>query len=536
MEGIHPTKLNQMNRISTSVDILIVTALPEELRALSMVFDLKSPTYIDGKSNAYYMTQLTSVDGTTIYSVAALCLNGMGNTNAGIVASTALRDLNPLYVFMFGLAGGIKEEINLGDVIVADKIFYHALGKYYPDRQEIRPEPLKTDAVLLQRFHSYCIYRQDETEYQVKVGPFAVGEQVISSAGAVEDLRKIHPKMLGIEMESYGVGLAVFQAGTPTTFMAIRGVSDFADLGKNDDYRATALGNAAETLIGFIKSGLLPKNNYSNPKPKFVAIHHLSLYRRPSLHQASRTDLKDILLFDLIEMPIMQTDLYDNGSLKDPSAALSRQQEMLARLEEFLHEYPKCELGYFGLAHIPLVFHMGYEINRREIQVFGNDYNSGAWFSLPDMDSCPIVHVEGLPQETAASIEDVFLVMSISYKINLALIVDIIHIPTVYVHIRIEKPQLGLVDCKDTLDRLTKIFRDTLQGINDKMPSLQRVHLFYAGPPTLAFRCGQQINRNIDPDIIVYNYSRRDNPQYRWGLNLQTGAIYERGENYVQHP
>lgn len=528
-----------MNKISTfvdSIDLLIVTALPEELRALSMVFDLKSPTYIGDKSNAYYITQLTSVDGTTIYSVAALCLNGMGNTNAGIVASTALRDLNPRYVFMFGLAGGIKEEINLGDVIVADKIFYHALGKSYPARQETRLELLKIDAVLLQRFHSYCICRQDETAYQVKVGPFAVGEQVISNPKAVEDLRKIHPKMLGIEMESYGVGFAVSRAGTPTSFMAIRGVSDFADPDKNDDYRATALENAAETLIGFIKSGLLPKNNYSKPKPKFVAIHHLSLYRGSSLHQASHTDLKGILQSDLIEMPIIQTDLYQDGSLKDPSAALNRQQEMLARLEEFLHEYPECELGYFGLAHVPLVFHMGYEINRREIQVFGNDYNNGAWFSLPDTDNYPIFHVEGLPQKTIFSIEDVVLVMSISYKIDLALIADIVHAPTVYVHIRTEKPQLGLVNCKDILDTLTDIFRDTLQGINDKMPSIQRVHLFYAGPPTLAFRCGQQINRNIDPDIIVYNYSRRDTPQYRWGLNLQTGAIYERGKKHVQHP
>ena len=46
--------------------------------------------------------------------------------------------------------------------------------------------------------------------------------------------------------------------------------------------------------------------------------------------------------------------------------------------------------------------------------------------------------------------------------------------------------------------------------------------------PTLAFRCGQQINHNIDPEIVVYNYSKADNPRYRWAINLQTRETIER--------
>ena len=376
-----------------SVNILIVTALDEELASLNSYFDLQSPIPIDGIPISYYFnSNLAGSSGNDTYSIAVFCLNAMGNVNAAVDVSNALQYLNPSYVFMFGIAAGIG--IGLTDVIIPNQIFYVAPEKLYPDRRDVRPDSLSIDSVLLQRFHTYSFQAQAAKGYKIKIGPFAVGEQVVASKERVAELQKIHAKMLGIDMESYGVGLAVSKSVKGAKFIAVRGVSDNGDDHKTDAHRGQALQNAADFLLGFIKSGLLPKKSANADQlKKFIAVQHLSLYHRQSVHQAIKAYLTKLHAFDVVEVPIDQSEFYHEGSMTNPSEALRRQVEILARLGELLREYPECELGYFGLAHIPLVFHLGYVINRREVQVFGNEYTSAKWIDLPDRTSAPNILV-----------------------------------------------------------------------------------------------------------------------------------------------
>lgn len=520
-----------MRRATPSqVDILIVTALHEELRALEDLFDLSgSPVLITASIPCFFNPEISCTSGDEFYSAAVFCLNSMGNASASTYVSHAVRDLNPSYVFMFGIAGGFKDQVGLADVIIPDKIFYTALGKQYPDRRDVRPETLKIDPFLLQRLHVYAFQQQNGKDYEVKIGALAVGEEVVASSGGVAELLRIHPKMLGVEMESYGVGLAVATYDTTTKFVAVRGVSDHADEHKSDNYRGKALKNAAEFLIGFIKSGLLPKRRSdASPLPKFVAINHLSLFRRPSVTQASHSYLKRLQDFDLIELPIDQVDLYKGGSLTNPREALQRQQEIFARLEEILQKYPESKLGYFGLAHVPLMFHLGFKVNRREIQVFGNNYVTGEWVDLPPQSSVPKIIIDGLPEQRVQDAGDVLVLMSISHSITSVEPDQISENAIARIHLRVEEPFEGIVDSIEVLDTLTNRFRDVRRAIQTNLPFAERIHLFYAGPPTLAFRCGQQINPNIDREYLVYNYSRSDHPNYRWALNLQTEEIIER--------
>jgi nucleoside phosphorylase len=511
--------------------VVIITALDEELAALSDYFDLSDAKFFQEASLAYYYNaDAIFTPYGQCYSVAITCLNNqMGNTNAGIVATHAMYALKPSYIFMFGIAGGFKNQVDLADVILPDKIIYCALGKQTNNHEEIRPEPLRTDAFLLKWLHTYQ-WLYPSKNYNVKIGPFAVTEQVIAKAEAVADIQRMHPKMIGIEMESYGVGLAAFKSAHDVKFMAIRGVSDHADDQKNDSYRNKALSNAADFLMGFLKSGLLPKQRRNTEnRAKFIAIQHLSLYRRSSISQAARTSLDTLQAYDLMEIVIDQTGLFVGGSLVNPAEALHQQRQTLVRLDEILEEFPDSELGYFGLAHTPLMFHMGYKINRREIQVFGNDYHSAAWFALPEESDPPDIIVEGLPDYPVESSGDVIVLMHVSYPIFSREPEQFVPDPLAYIHIRASKPREGIVDSKQVLDDFTDAFRMVRQSIISKFPDVEQVHLFYAGPPTLAFRCGQQINPNIDPDYLIYNYSKDDDPRYRWALNLRTEEVIEKG-------
>lgn len=512
-----------------SVDILIVTALPEELDALASHFHLPpQPNFLTASIACYIDYDVSCTSENESYSVAIICLNAMGNTNAGIDVTHALRDLNPSYVFMFGIAGGIKEEVNLADVIVPDQILYIGLGKHRPNGIETRPETLRTATLLLQRIHAY-VQNVNNKQYNVKIGPLAVGEHVLANNDAIAELRRLHPKLLGIEMESYGAGLATFKQGS-AQFVAIRGVSDHADEHKSDDYRAEALRNAADCLVGFIKAGLLPRQYLQHRvTPKYIAIHHFSLYRRSSIMVDVQSYLENLQDYDVIEMPIDQVDFYNDGSLTSPLDALAHQKNLLSRLENILKEHPSCMLGYFGLAHIPMTFHLGYEVNRREVQVFGNDYDSGRWFELSRNHSSPEIIVSGFPEGMVEESGDVILLMSVSSNIISDEPREIVHRPLATIHIRARNPYRGLINGETVLNEFTSVFREVVEKINDQFPRVKRIHLFFAGQPTLAFRCGQQINRNMDPEIVVYNYSKRDHPNYRWGLNLQTSEIIERG-------
>ena len=141
--------------------------------------------------------------------------------------------------------------------------------------------------------------------------------------------------------------------------------------------------------------------------------------------------------------------------------------------------------------------------------------------------------VEGIPENTIDETGDVILIMSVSYKIDTSKPSQVVSRSLAQIHIRAEQPVEGIVDSKDILDKFTDTFRSVIHHVITKIPNVRRVHLFFGGPPTLAFRCGQQINRNTFPEIVVYNYSRRDQPSYRWALNLQTNEIIERSESHV---
>ena len=315
------------------------------------------------------------------------------------------------------------------------------------------------------------------------------GEQVIASNTAVDEIKRIHPKMVGVDMESYGVGLAVFKLQSDVKFVAVRGVSDHADAAKDDNYRDDALQNAAHFLIGFISSGWLPKRHQVVGKqPKYLAIQHLSRNFRPTIETSAHGALQDFQPSELIEVIIDQTDLFVNGSLINPVEALIRQTEALGNWEEIIREFPDCRLGYFGLAHIPLMFHLGYKINRREVQLFGNDYKSGGWFDLPRKAHSPSVITDWQMSEDNEHTGDALFLMSVSYKINTPEPDEIVSKPLVRVHIHSEEPHEEIIDSKEALDAFTDAFRKVRQ----KLISLpvERIHLFYAGQPTLAFRCG----------------------------------------------
>lgn len=514
---------------SMSVDLLIITALPEELE--TMRHHLPQGDRIDSPhcELTYYVGSLETEEGAS-YSYGLTCLFQMGNTDAGVCTSHAIRDLDPNYVFMFGLAAGVEGQVHLCDVIIATHIFYYERAKLHPDMVETRPQSFRADALLSNRLKAFA--SSYSANYEVKFGPFAVGEKVVADSHMVNELMKYEPKLLGIEMESYGVARAAAGALHRPRFIAIRGVSDYADEHKNDKWRGQALRNAAMFFVTFLKTNVLPKEKAQLTKldisQRLIAIHHLSLNQRAPIEHSIETNIPEFQGFEVKELLINQTDLYANGKLTNPAEALRRQYDLIQRLNDFTELYPQAHIAYFGLAHIPLVFHAGYKINRRVIKVFATDRQTDEWIALTKTGTGPQLTLQEAPEGSSNDTGDVVIRMSISYAIRNQQIQDVVEQPLASFHLSLEKPQPDVVTSEKQLHEYARAFHQLLVDVNARFPNTQQIHLFLAAPPTVVFKCGQQVSKTVDPNILVYNFSNKDQPNYGWAINIMTNEVMER--------
>lgn len=119
-----------------------MTTLDEELLALQE-FLVTKDRILSEHSSTYYICDVGS------YSITLMSIFGMGNSAAAIKTTQAIRELEPSFVFMFGIAGGVGDEISLGDVIVSTTILYYEGAKIKLGRKEARPQSIRADAAVL---------------------------------------------------------------------------------------------------------------------------------------------------------------------------------------------------------------------------------------------------------------------------------------------------------------------------------------------------------------------------------------------------
>jgi nucleoside phosphorylase len=84
------------------------------------------------------------------------------------------------------------------------------------------------------------------------MGPVASGASVIADSTVVDLIKSQSRKLVGIEMETYGVFLAARVCGRPRPLaMSVKSICDFADASKADDYQRYAAYTSASFLYEF---------------------------------------------------------------------------------------------------------------------------------------------------------------------------------------------------------------------------------------------------------------------------------------------
>lgn len=176
----------------------------------------------------------------------AIGLTGMGNAGAATLTERAIAEFEPDALMFVGVAGGLRDWLKLGDVVVATRVYAYHGGRDQEDGFHARPRAWELAHSVEQLAR---VTARGQQELTVHFEPIAAGEVVITSMRSplVRQIHHHYNDAIAVEMESAGVANAGhLNSATPT--VTVRGISDRVDdkdLTDTQDWQAAAARNAA---------------------------------------------------------------------------------------------------------------------------------------------------------------------------------------------------------------------------------------------------------------------------------------------------
>lgn len=241
--------------------VVVLTALPLEYTAVRA-------SLTELRRNAHRRAgtgfEVGHLPGTPIRIV--LARTGDGNASAAVLAERAITMFDPRALLFVGIAGALKDDIALGDVVVGSRVYAPHGGKEEADGFLARPRAFEAAHELLDLAQHLAITRSwtgssaddSSRRFDVHFKPIAAGEVVLNSRDTplARQLRSHYNDAVAIEMESAGVAQAAhLNQSLPT--LTVRGISDRSDGNKRtadaDGWQSVAAANAAIFALALIR-------------------------------------------------------------------------------------------------------------------------------------------------------------------------------------------------------------------------------------------------------------------------------------------
>lgn len=275
---------SELNYNDFETDIGIVCALEfPELAAVMNAFnesewrEISNPKY----THVYRESRIQTKEGETL-RVIGTTSTSMGLTASAIATTQLVMQFKPKIVVMIGIAAGTRSSgKQFGDILTADPSIDYNSGKvvdehgirgFQPDPYPIGLNP-RLRSVLGRYRGNHQIFDKIRSKWKgtkpkesnhLHIGPLGAADQVIDDASRIIEIQKNWRKLIGVEMETYGVYRAVHEAPEPKPrVVSFKSVCDFA-AEKTDSWQEYAAFTAAEFALQFLKnewSALWPKKN-----------------------------------------------------------------------------------------------------------------------------------------------------------------------------------------------------------------------------------------------------------------------------------
>jgi nucleoside phosphorylase len=237
--------VDRQNRMAGSVGrarIAILTITTEEFDIVSDVFAVKKNL----PATPYFVADLNA----EVHRVAVRRSSAQTNLISAEAAGELIEDLRPDFILLIGTAGGYggREELELGDVVVAEYVEYSGYWKYKEAHVVQRKfahdhpslflldrfvEALRTDESLWRP--RVAVKRPREGKPKLRRGEIVAGDRLYGDPENPEQRRilEFFDKALAFEMEAVGLARTVYKARRTVyynpQFMVIRGISDLVN-------------------------------------------------------------------------------------------------------------------------------------------------------------------------------------------------------------------------------------------------------------------------------------------------------------------
>ncbi len=226
----------------------IIGAMDEEVNAI-----IEKMTNVESKEKA----GMTFNKGTLEGKEAVVVRSGIGKVNAGLCTQILVDDYKIDAVINTGIAGSLKNQIDIGDIVLSSDALYHdmdATGFGYDFGVVPRMESsvFKGDVRLINLAKECC--ERVNPDINVHIGRVVSGDQFISDK-AKKDWINEHFDGYCTEMEGAAIAHAATLNNIP--FLIVRAISDKADNSATMDYgefEKKAIIHSVNLIMEFVKN------------------------------------------------------------------------------------------------------------------------------------------------------------------------------------------------------------------------------------------------------------------------------------------
>lgn len=223
----------------------IIVAMKEELEEILKI--MKNINKKEIYNIQYFEGSINSIE-------IIIAQSGVGKVNAARITQILIDKLEVKEIINVGSAGALNEQLNIGDIVIADKLIQHDfdITAFNHNKGYITGvgDYIESNKILIEKFKDSADKIEDTT-YKIKVGTIVSGD-IFCTDMKMKD--KIQEKFNAecIEMEGAAIAQVCFLDKIP--FIVIRSISDTPN-GNNaivfDEFVKLAAKRCSEILIKF---------------------------------------------------------------------------------------------------------------------------------------------------------------------------------------------------------------------------------------------------------------------------------------------
>lgn len=209
----------------------IIVAVDEELTEVLKIFDSVKEEVYNGKT--FYISNNI---------VVVQC--GVGKVNAALTTQMLIDKYNVKKIINIGVAGSVDNSLNVGDIVVADKLVQYdfdltAFGRKLGEMKNIG-EYISVDPSLINVFK----------DKNVKIGCISSGDKFVNDINLKNFIREYFGALC-VEMEGASIAQVCFVNKIP--FIVIRSISDKLDGTSTIEYDEF-VSESSKTVVSLLKS------------------------------------------------------------------------------------------------------------------------------------------------------------------------------------------------------------------------------------------------------------------------------------------